>query len=87
MGGSSVQSLKFNPMRGSSVLHVTSPVGVTLYVDGIEKGKIPQKIESKGSFVRLTIEMKDQSRSWWVPMAEGAEVQLPAPEASNSPDE
>ena len=77
-GGSSVQSLKFNPRRKNAVLYVTSPVGVTLYVDGSEKGPIPQKIESNRSFVRLTIETNGNSRSWWVPMAEGAEVQLPA---------
>lgn len=80
LGGSSAQVLNFEPKGEPQTMRVTSSTQATLYLSGSKQGIIPREVRSDHAFVRLTAQTKKGSESWWVPVEEGVEIQLPEPE-------
>jgi hypothetical protein len=79
LGGSPARVLNFKPKSKVQNVRVTSPRRAILYVNGSKQGTIPTIVQSADAFVRLTAETRVRSDGWWVPVQEGAEVQLPTP--------
>jgi len=85
LGGSPAQVLHFDAKGAEQTVRVTSPAKGRLYVNGSQQGKIPRTVKSGNAFVRLTVEInKQSSQSWWVPVEDGGEIQLPKPHSTSS---